>query len=1378
MKQAFTHLKGLLLVFLFYGVVSQSVHAQAVSEIVTDYQGYWRSGVGNINPVKPMNSHNLISFSFNGQRYSTGVNDALLIANDLEFSAQDFHALPMQYFTGTPQSGTYIGLGQLYDGVDNGPGNPAPVNNIPMYLMDGIKGLDIGTCVANIPTGLISFGINSIFEPNIGDGIPDILITQIAQPGGANDQYAFRDSDGNVVGNTVNIVLDNITPVGNWVADFYSVVHNPMIITPGFVNTERQLRLWAADLSDFGVTPQNFSQITSFTVRLQGSSDIAFIAYNYETVEVTPLPAGIAVQKDGVYRDANENCVVDAGDVIDYTFKVINTGQAILNNVTVTDPMIEVIGAPISLAPGASNQTNFSGTYFLTAEDILAGVVYNQATVTGTNPQNEAVTSASVDPTPISNNSPFYDASCPTCTVTVLPTPLSITIPGNAQLEGCGVSVLNPLAFSTQPASISVAQFTAAGGSIANPGMITGISYVDVASGTCTVEVTRTFTLTTACDTFTYTQTISISDTTPPVVETPQAVTIEGCGNMFPAPDTSIIVASDNCSDVTVSFTSESTPVQNGCSETITRIYTVTDACGLSTTVEHELTRTMDLEAPVASNPSDIVIVGVNQPLPDPDTSVVTGATDNCGEVTVAFVSDADPAGTCEVTVVRTYSVTDACGNVTQVHQNIIRTIDTTAPVADIQDIVSPCGLTVPAPTATDDCSGAITGTTTDPVTFTEAGTYTINWTFADAAGNSVTVPQMVKINFDATPQAPVLADVNAQCSTTVDEPTVYDPCADVTITGTTTDATSFDAFGTYTIEWTFDYGNGVTTSATQTVNITDTEAPVPNEIETITAECGIAVSAPLAIDECEGQITATTSDATEFNTPGEYNITWVFTDAAGNTAVRTQTVIVTSVPLKLPIVDDLFAACSITADPIHATDPCTGEVITATTNDSLTYDAQGSYTITWNFTYNGQMLSVDQNVVILDNVAPLTVALEDVVSACETTLAAPVTTDNCDGEITATTTDATTFDTPGTYTVNWTFTDAAGNSTTVTQNVIIDPAVLPEPTPLEAVIAECSITLTAPAQNDGCSEELITATTEDPITYDQVGTYTVNWTFAFSSGSVTLAQTVTITDTQAPVAPQLEDVTAYCQTTLAAAFANDACQGTVEGTTATTFFGTPGTYEVIWTFTDDQGNSSTATQMVTILESTPAQVTAVAECNNDISAMVDLALLLPEGMPQGGVWTDVDMTGGLQQDIFVPFGLAVGTYNFQYQVTSDDCVLTVNAMINVGDDCAVLPCESLRVRNAITPNNDGDNDVMIIEGIDASCYAENSIEIFNRWGVLVYEARNYDNTNVVFRGQSEGRATMQKGEDLPAGTYFYVLRYASEDGTYGEKSSYLYISR
>ena len=52
--------------------------AQAVTEVISDYGGYWKSGSGAINPIKPDNSHNLIAFSYNGVRYSTGVNDHLL----------------------------------------------------------------------------------------------------------------------------------------------------------------------------------------------------------------------------------------------------------------------------------------------------------------------------------------------------------------------------------------------------------------------------------------------------------------------------------------------------------------------------------------------------------------------------------------------------------------------------------------------------------------------------------------------------------------------------------------------------------------------------------------------------------------------------------------------------------------------------------------------------------------------------------------------------------------------------------------------------------------------------------------------------------------------------------------------------------------------------------------------------------------------------------------------------------------------------------------------------------------------------------------------------------------------------------------------------
>ena len=56
------------------------------------------------------------------------------------------------------------------------------------------------------------------------------------------------------------------------------------------------------------------------------------------------------------------------------------------------------------------------------------------------------------------------------------------------------------------------------------------------------------------------------------------------------------------------------------------------------------------------------------------------------------------------------------------------------------------CGTstTVPPPTATDVCGNAVTGTTTDPVTFTTADTFRVNWTFTDPYGNTITVPEDV----------------------------------------------------------------------------------------------------------------------------------------------------------------------------------------------------------------------------------------------------------------------------------------------------------------------------------------------------------------------------------------------------------------------------------------------------------------------------------------------------------------------------------------------------------------------------------------------------------------------------------------------------------
>lgn len=78
--------------------------------------------------------------------------------------------------------------------------------------------------------------------------------------------------------------------------------------------------------------------------------------------------------------------------------------------------------------------------------------------------------------------------------------------------------------------------------------------------------------------------------------------------------------------------------------------------------------------------------------------------------------------------------------------------------------------------------------------------------------------------------------------------------------------------------------------------------------------------------------------------------------------------------------------------------------------------------------------------------------------------------------------------------------------------------------------------------------------------------------------------------------------------------------------------------------------------------------------------------------------------------------------------------------------------CEfNIHIPNTITPNGDGSNDTWIIDNIHY--YPDNSVQIFNRNGQLLFEASNYQNN---WNGTWEG------GE-LPASVYFYVVDLGGE---------------
>ena len=82
--------------------------------------------------------------------------------------------------------------------------------------------------------------------------------------------------------------------------------------------------------------------------------------------------------------DLGGNGIANPGDVIHYTFTVENTGNVTLYNVTISDPLVTVVGGPIaSMAPGDVDTTTFTATYAITQADIDAGQVYNAALAEG-----------------------------------------------------------------------------------------------------------------------------------------------------------------------------------------------------------------------------------------------------------------------------------------------------------------------------------------------------------------------------------------------------------------------------------------------------------------------------------------------------------------------------------------------------------------------------------------------------------------------------------------------------------------------------------------------------------------------------------------------------------------------------------------------------------------------------------------------------------------------------------------------------------------------------------------------------------------------------------------------------------------------------------
>lgn len=117
----------------------------------------------------------------------------------------------------------------------------------------------------------------------------------------------------------------------------------------------------------------------------------------YGVITLLTQNPSLALVKTAVLNDDDGTEGVSAGDTIDYSFTVTNTGNVTVTGITVSDPLVEVQGGPIDLGPAEVDSTTFTATYTVTQDDIDAGKVTNQALAEGSDPNEDPVSDDSDD---------------------------------------------------------------------------------------------------------------------------------------------------------------------------------------------------------------------------------------------------------------------------------------------------------------------------------------------------------------------------------------------------------------------------------------------------------------------------------------------------------------------------------------------------------------------------------------------------------------------------------------------------------------------------------------------------------------------------------------------------------------------------------------------------------------------------------------------------------------------------------------------------------------------------------------------------------------------------------------------------------------------
>ncbi|MCK0161958.1 gliding motility-associated C-terminal domain-containing protein [Allomuricauda sp. F6463D] len=227
-----------------------------------------------------------------------------------------------------------------------------------------------------------------------------------------------------------------------------------------------------------------------------------------------------------------------------------------------------------------------------------------------------------------------------------------------------------------------------------------------------------------------------------------------------------------------------------------------------------------------------------------------------------------------------------------------------------------------------------------------------------------------------------------------------------------------------------------------------------------------------------------------------------------------------------------------------------------------------------------------------------------------------------------------------------------------------------------------------------------------------------------------------------------------------------------------------PGTYTIDYTVCDVLGlnNCDTATVTVEVMEEVEDNVIdAVDDVYNSGSAggvITNNNVLNNDTLNDDLVsLNDVILTSTPTNELSilddgsvrVAPGTPEGTYTIDYTICEAE---NPN---NCDTATVTVVVENIEVNQMLTPNGDLKNDFLFIRGVE---YIKSStLKIFNRWGTQVFQGSNYDNVSNVFDGRVRGKSALSVNDYLPAGVYFYIFNYETEQGSFTD-SEYIYISR